>query len=138
MTTTDESAAAAAAARTTLVQWTNQLRADLAETLGGVILRGARPVRIGVGGTARPATAGGTLIGWNLSADDDAEADAGEVELYDGEDLNGDQLANVRIPLGQTDTAWFGPGGISVQHGLFVVTDPDAPIRGWVYLRGSE
>lgn len=100
----------------TYTEWATRLRADLAESLRATILRGARPVPIESAGVV--TTGPGTLMGLNLTAGDDEAV----VRLYDGErpDLNGDPIATVRVPAGQTRSDWFGPAGISVQRGLYV------------------
>lgn len=100
------------------VAWRQRLRANVAASLRGTVLRGARPVPVEPSGVI--TTGPGTLMGLNLTAG----ADAAVVRLYDGErpDVSGDPIQTVRIPAGRTRTRWFGPSGISVQRGLYVQT----------------
>lgn len=125
------------------VRWLQQMQTDLAETLGGVMLRGARAVQVGVttGGTVRPSTSPGRLVGWSLRVPAFATG-PGVVRLRDGQDVNGDIIAAINLPAGQSTTKWLAPGGISFQYGLFVeiVTGGgvETGIEGAVYLGAAE
>ncbi|MEN8672572.1 hypothetical protein [Nocardioides sp.] len=119
-------------------EWLETLRADLAESINGVTLRGARPVPIGItgGATKRPLTSPGALVGYairNLSEEDEATV---RVLFHDGSDANGDVVLPLTLLPGESARDWFGPGGINLTYGLFV--DIDGSVEGSVYLRGVE
>jgi hypothetical protein len=112
------------------VRWTSQLRAELAATLGGVLLRGARAIQVGVSpGTKRPLTAPGTLLGYSLR---NIDAGASTVLLRDGCDAGGLLLLPVPLAIGAFDVRWFGPGGINVSAGLFA--DITGTVDGCVFV----
>lgn len=119
------------------VQWIENLRVDLAESVGGVILRGARPVSVGMSaaGTTKPTSSAGALVGYairNMSTEDDATV---RVLFYDG-DVNGGVILPLTLAPGESARDWFGPGGINLRDGLFL--DIDGAVEGSVYLRGVE
>jgi hypothetical protein len=124
------------------VRWLQQMQTDLTETLGGVLLRGARPVQIGSadGATTRPATSAGRLVGWSLRVSTLA-TDPGVVQLRDGADANGSVIAVIIIPPGRSEQHWMAPGGISFQNGLFAEILSGAGLsvpQGAVFLGGAE
>jgi hypothetical protein len=124
------------------VRWLQQMQTDMAETLGGVLLRGARPVQIGSasGATTRAATSPGRLVGWSFRVSTLA-TDPGVVQLRDGFDVTGDVIAVVVIPPGRDAQQWLAPGGVSFQQGLFVEVLSGAGLsvpQGAVYLGGAE
>ena len=102
------------------VRWLQQMQTDLAETLGGVMLRGARPVQVASadGGTLRPTSSPGRLVGWSLR--ETSGAAPAVVRLHDGRDANAPLVGVVSLPQGSDRSAWFAPGGLSLQEGLFV------------------
>lgn len=125
------------AAEIAAVRWLTQLQTDLAETVGGVLLRGARVVQIGasVGGTARPTTAANALVGYgirNLS-----DVDPATVLLRDGGDNAGDLVMPLVLAPAESARDWFGPGGLGLSQGLFVDVVSGA-VDGAVYLRGVD
>jgi hypothetical protein len=124
------------------VRWAMQLQTDMAETLGGVLLRGARPVQIGSanGATTRASTSPGRLVGWSMRVST-LSADPGVVQLRDGFDGNADIIAVITIPPGRDAQQWMAPGGISFQNGLFVEILSGAGLavpQGALYLGGAE
>lgn len=124
------------------VRWLQQMQTDLADTLGGVMLRGARPVQIGTaaGGTARVSTSPGRLVGWSVRIPA-LGALPGVLKLHDGQDASGDVIAVINLPAGGSNTTWLAPGGVSFQYGLFaeIVTGGVEPaIEGAVYLGAAE
>ncbi|WP_367575277.1 hypothetical protein [Streptomyces griseoaurantiacus] len=124
------------------VRWLQQMQTDLAETLGGIMLRGARPVQIGTadGATVRASTSPGRLVGWSLRVPA-FSADPGVVRLRDGQDANGAVLAVVNVAAGKSETVWLAPGGISFQYGLYVEIFSGtglASVEGAVYLGAAE
>jgi hypothetical protein len=119
------------------VRWMMQLQTDLAETLGGVMLRGARPVQVGgaAGSTPRPTTAPGRLAGWSLR--ETSGTVAAVLRLYDGRDAAAPLVACISVPMsGTANHAWPG-AGISLQEGLFVEIVSGA-VEGAVYLGSSD
>jgi hypothetical protein len=122
------------------VRWLQQMQTDLAETMGGVLLRGARAVQVGTagGGTQRATSSPGRLVGWSLR--ETVGTQAGVVRFYDGRDANGLLVATVALPQGSDRQAWFAPGGISLTEGLFVefVGGLSQTIEGAVFLGAAE
>lgn len=124
------------------VRWLQQMQADLAETLGGVMLRGARPVQIGTadGGTMRPTSAPGRLVGWSIR--ETSGANPALVRLYNGRDFAAPLVACITPATGKADSQWFAPGGISLTEGLAVEFVSGAglstAIEGTVYLGAAE
>lgn len=122
-----------AEAQIAFTRWLMQLRTDVAETVNGVLLHGARPVPVGAGGTQRPTTSAGSLIGYGLrNLSDSVSAD---VLFIDPE------TAAVILPLalspGESVRDWFGPGGIHLgSSGLVIEVTGD--VDGAVYLRGAQ
>jgi len=114
------------------VRWLADLRVSLAETVGGVLLRGARPVAVGGGGTRRPLTASGALVGYSLRNRDAGAATVVRLLTQD----TGDLVAVETIAAGASVTRWFGPGGVNVANGL--VVDVPGDVEGVVFLRGNE
>lgn len=119
-----------------LVTLLAQLRVDLAESVGGVVLRGARPVAVGItqGATRTPTGAPGALVGFALRNRSEAVDVTVTVYLHDGFDENGDVIMSVTLAPGESVRDWFGPGGINLAAGLFV--NADGPIDGSVFLKG--
>lgn len=122
------------------VRWLQQMQTDLTETLGGVMLRGARAVPIGTatGGTQRPTSSPGRLVGWSLR--ETVGTQAAVVRFYDGRDASAPLVATASLPQGSDRMAWLSPGGISLQEGLFVefVGGLSQTVEGAVYLGAAE
>lgn len=124
------------------VRWLQQMQTDLAETMGGVLLRGARPVQIGTAtdATTRVSSSPGRLVGWSVRTSAFA-TDPGAVKLHDGTDANGPIIAVINVLEGTSNTVWMAPGGVSFQHGLFVEILSGAgltTVEGAVYLGAAE
>lgn len=115
-------------------RWLEQLRVTMTETVGGVLLRGARPVAVGTGGTARPTTSAAALIGFAIRETTGA---AGATVLLREHDAAGDVIVPIKLGNGECRSEWFGPGGINVQAGLYVDVVAGA-IDGSVFLRGTD
>lgn len=133
--------------RETFTQWLSELRAAVAESVNGSVLRGARAVQVGTrpGSTRRPATTAGTLVGFSLSGGGTGPAGANIVRIFDGADENAPLLIAVQLPAPDnvgangTVTEWFGPGGIHFgDAGLFITDDVGDPFEGSVFLGGVE
>jgi hypothetical protein len=122
----------------TFTAWLENLRVDLAETVGGVLVRGARPVAVGVtvGGTKYVTTSPGAMIGYALTNESEADDVTVRVLFHDGNGSDADVIMKVSLAPGESARDWFGPGGISLQAGLYV--DYDGPISGSVFMRGAE
>lgn len=125
--------------------WLAELRAAVAESVNGNILRGARAVSVSAGlapgnreaGTQRPASSAGALVGYALR--NPSLSDPATVLILDGRDANAPVLIPVALPPATSVTQWFGPGGIHFgDAGLFVVQTSESGIEGSVFLRGVE
>lgn len=102
------------------VRWAQQMQADLAASLGGVMLRGALPIPIGgaPGGSLRPLSSPGRIVGWSLH--ESAGTNSALVRVWDGREPGTKPLAYISVPAGGTDNRWLGEGGISVTDALLV------------------
>lgn len=122
------------------VRWLQQMQTDLTETLGGVMLRGARPVQVGTaaGGTMRPTSAPGRLVGWSLR--ETGGTAAAVVRMYDGRDATAPLVAVVTLSQGTSGTDWLSPGGVSLTEGLYLelVGGLSQLVEGVVYLGAAE
>ncbi|NUO44680.1 MAG: hypothetical protein HOV82_21930 [Streptomyces sp.] len=124
------------------VRWFSQLEGNLAETLGGVLLRAARPVQVGdaAGAQNLASTSAGRLVGWSLR--EATGAAPGVVRIWDGRDNQGALLACINLGQGASETQWMAPGGVSFQHGCFVEIIAggglSADVEGAVFLGGAE
>lgn len=120
-------------------KWLAELRTDLSESVAGVVLRGARPVPVGItqGGTKRPTTVSGALVGFALRNRSSSTTTNVVVYFYDGAGPDSDVILTVTLAPGESARDWFGPGGIHLgARGLYV--EADGPIDGSVFLRGAE
>lgn len=124
------------------VRWFSMLQGNLAETLGGVLLRAARPVQVGVAANAQnlASTSAGRLVGWSLR--ESTGTAPGVVRIWDGRDNQGALLACVNLGQGASETQWMAPGGVSFQHGLYVEIISGGglsdDVEGAVFLGGAE
>ena len=130
---------AAASDFSEVVRWLSDLRVDVAETVNGVLLRGARPVQVGIGGTSQPATSPASLMGLGIrNTNPGAEAIVYLRDSFPGEGADGAMVLPLKIDSTYPVTLWFGPGGINLSHGLYVDVVAGGSIEGAVYLRGSD
>lgn len=106
----------------------------IAQTQGGVQLRGANVVPIGTGGTTRPLTSTGTLMGWVVRETAGAIA---TINLRDGDNPASGLILPIGLAAAGFSHEWFGPGGLSIQEGVFVETVAGAFV-GSLFFRGSE
>lgn len=122
-----------------MVRWLSQMRADLAETLGGIMLRAVRPVSLTVLPTVLSSSPG-RLVGWSLRETSGANPYA--VRFHNGIDASADVVAIGGGLAGGIDTRLFPAGGISITEGLFVepVTGANlsVAIEGTVYLGAAD
>jgi hypothetical protein len=118
-------------------RWLSEMQTSVAESVGGVLLRGARAVPVDSIRT-KPTFSPCALVGYSLIA---TEVTVGGVRLRDRDrniiavaDLSNNPALN-----GQSGSAsaWFGPGGINVPDGGLIL-DADIDFEGVVYLRGTD
>lgn len=114
-----------------LQRWT-ETQVRMHQSLNAVMLRGANAVQVGTGGTAKPTTSPGSLIGWSLRETGGAAA---SLRLRDGE--GGAIVATIALAAAASSNVWQGPGGVALAYGLFVEVVAGA-VEGAVYLRGPE
>ncbi len=100
-----------------MVRWLSQMRADLAETLGGTMLRSARPVPLTVLPTIVSASPG-RLVGWSVR--ETVGANPYVIRFHNGDNAGADLVAMITGSAGTADNKWFGPGGLSFTEGLQV------------------
>jgi hypothetical protein len=111
------------------------MQTALAETVGGQLLRGARPVAVS-SSKNRPTRSAAALVGFSFR-ETTGLANA-LVYLREGENVTGDIIAVISLAPGESVRDWFGPGGINVgDRGLYVDVASGA-IDGAVYLRGAD
>lgn len=117
------------------VRWLQQMQTDLAESLNGVLLRGARPVQIGTaaGATNRPTSSGGRLVGWSIR--ETTGTTPAVLRFYDGRGSDAPLVAVANLAGGGSATHWLG-SGISLTEGLYV--DITGAIEGAAYLGAAE
>jgi hypothetical protein len=122
-----------------VVRWMEQMRADLAETLGGIMLRAVRPVSL----TVLPTQASGSpgrLVGWSLRETSGTKPFA--VRFHNGDSTGSDVVAVGGGAAGGIDTRIFPAGGVSFTEGLFVAPVIDAnlstSLEGVIYLGAAD
>jgi hypothetical protein len=124
------------------VRWLTQMQADLASSLGGVMLRAALPIPIGTApaGSLRPLSSPGRIVGWSLH--ETAGANPAVVRLWDGRESGTRPLAYVSVPAGGTDNRWLGAGGVSVTDALLLDFATGAglssTVEGVLYLGAAD
>lgn len=142
-TPTAPPAAESPEAQIAYTRWLTQLRADMAETVGGVLLRGARAVQVGTpegvgrAPVAVAATSASVLMGYSFALQEPAgpaSAGPGFLVIRDGQ--GGPVVLTLALFDGAPLTQWFGPGGISFSQGIHVIGD--FAFTGSVFLRGSD
>jgi len=115
-----------------MLRW-EESQVQMAQTLGGVLLRGARAVPVGINGTTRPSLADGALMGFALRETSGAAPATIELRAHDA---SGDLIAPITLAAGASTHDWFAGGGISFADGLFVVVT--GAVDGAVFLRGRD
>jgi hypothetical protein len=122
-----------------VVRWLEQMRADVAESLGGVMLRSARPVALTVLPTLLSASPG-RLVGWSVR--ETVGTNPYVLRFHNGDNPGADLVAMVTGSAGTADSHWFGPGGISFTEGLYVEVVTGAglsqAIEGVIYLGAAD
>lgn len=106
-----------------------------AQSLNGVLLRGARAVPIGLsaGGTVQPSVSNGALVGYALRETSGAATATVELRQHNAA---GDLLIPIKLAAGATTIMWLAPGGVSYSDGLFVVVT--GAVDGSVFLRAGD
>ncbi|KAB2809303.1 hypothetical protein F9L07_19885 [Pimelobacter simplex] len=117
-------------------RWLAQLRTDMAESVSGTLLRGARAVPVD-GNRNRPTYSPGALIGLSFRSLERV----GEAFVYVRDHENNliaqGQITDPGTMEPMAFVQWFGPGGINIPDGgLFVSADAD--FEGVVYIRGAD
>ena len=105
------------------------LSAAFADSLRGQRITGAlaRPLTV----NALNYSAAGRLVGWSVRAD----TAGATIDLYDGPAADPARyLATIELAAGASDTAWFGPGGISFVDGLYVEVTGTGVVTGSVWI----
>ncbi len=126
----------AATPDTDYVRWLSQLQADVAQSLGGIMMQGARPVPVGSapGGTNTPIRSAGRLVGWSLH--ETSGTVAALVRIWDGRESGSHPLAYIALDAGKTLNSWNAPG-ISITDALLVEVASGA-VEGVVYLGAAD
>lgn len=117
-------------------RWLAQLRTDLAESVNGTLLRGARAVQV-TGSRNRPTYSPGALIGLSFRALE--QVGGAFVYVRDREDnlIAQGQITDPGTTEPTAFAQWFGPAGINIpEGGLYVYADAD--FEGVVYIRGAD
>lgn len=113
-----------------------EFRADVARSLDGIKLRGARPVAVGInpGATSRPTTSAGAIMGFSFTNHDPNTAADITIYLYDGPDSDAPTLFEVTLAPGESAREWFD-GGIHIgDQGLYV--HASGVFSGMVFMQG--
>jgi hypothetical protein len=122
-----------------VVRWMEQMRTDLAESLGGIMLRAVRPVPLTVLPTILSASPG-RLVGWSLRETGGTNGFA--CRFYNGDNSAADVVAIEGGPASAVRTQLFPAGGISFTEGLYLslVTGGSlsSSVEGVVYLGASD
>jgi len=124
------------------IRWISQMQADLAESLGGVMLRAARPVALSLtaSGTTQVSASPGRLVGWNLR--EVSGIGTLTVRLHNGPDIGSPLVACATAPAGGVAQCWMAPGGISFTEGLTVEvlsgSGLSTQMEGVVYLGAAD
>jgi hypothetical protein len=122
-----------------VVRWMEQMRADLTETLGGIMLRAVRPSSLTVLPT-QAAGSPGRLVGWSLR--ETGGTNPFVVRMHNGDSTGADVIALGGGPANGIDTRIFPAGGVSFTEGLFVAPVSGAglstSIEGVVYIGAAD
>lgn len=116
---------------TTLDRQHAAFQAAAAETANANRLRAARACPApGDGGRPLLWAGPARLVGWSLHA---VGGDV-VVTVTDSRDGTGDSVASIALIQGQSQAAWFGPGGISAGEGLFADVSGAGTLAGAFWL----
>lgn len=122
-----------------------QAQQQMAQSLNGVLLKGALPVALplaglgaGFGGDPMLARSPGCIVGWNLrEIVGTAKVSA---NLHDGYDASAPIVATVELnaSLSSTGPLTSNPGGVFFSVGLFLEIIGTGVLGGVFYLRGTD
>ena len=120
------------------LKWGLEIQRTVAESVSGVLLRGARPVPVGItqGATKSVSGSAGAMVGFALTNESEDEAATVRVLFHDGLDANADIIMKISLAPGESTRDWFHPG-INLERGLFLDYE-GGDISGSVFMRGSE
>lgn len=121
---------------TDIFRWLSQMQADIAETVGGIMLRAARAAPIGIadGANALVSASPGRLVGWSIR--ETTGSATAVVRFRNGTDALQPLIGCVDLAAGGTSTQYFGPG-VSYTEGLYVET-LSGSFEGAVYLGAAD
>lgn len=119
------------------VKWGAQLRADLSQSVNGVLLRGARAVPVGssASATKNATNNAGALVGFALR--NTSASVSAVVLLRDGTTADAPVVVPITLAPDESIRDWFGPSGVNLSFGLYVDVTAGA-VDGTVFLRGAE
>lgn len=122
-----------------VIRWLSQMQADVVESVGGIMLRSARPVPLTVLPT-QVSGSPGRLVGWSFR--ETVGTNPYVIRFHNGPDAAADLVAMITGSAGTADNKFFGPGGVSFTEGLYVelVTGAglSAAVEGVVYLGAAD
>lgn len=118
----------------TLLRNFEEREVRLEQSLNGIQVRGARAVQVGLGGTARPSTTNGAMVGYALR--ETTGTTAAVVEIREGA-VDGPLLFPLTLAPGESVRDWLAPGGVSYGGGLWVNV-VSGTVDGAVFLRGGD
>lgn len=123
------------------VRWLSQMQTDLAQSIGGITLQGARPVTLTLGSSTGSvlSTVGGRLVGWSIR--ETGGVNPLVLRFRNGGDSGQPVIATAYAPAGQVTAPWMPPG-VSYTEGLYleVVTGTglSTSLEGAVYLGAAD
>jgi hypothetical protein len=122
-----------------VVRWLSQMQADVVESVGGIMLRAARPMLLSVLPTQLSGSPG-RLVGWSVR--ETIGTNPYVIRFHNGDSAAADLVAMITGGAGTADNKWFGPGGISFTEGLYVelVTGGglSSAVEGVIYLGAAD
>jgi len=122
-----------------VARWLAQMQTDVAESLGGIMLRAARPVALTVLPTI-VSSSPGRLVGWSVR--ETVGTDPYVLRFHNGDNDEADLVAMITGGAGTADNQWFGPGGLSFTEGLYVELVSggglSSAIEGVLYLGSAD
>lgn len=94
------------------LKWLLSMQTDVAETLNGVLLKGARPAPFGVVdsslGVVRLTSSAGRLVGWSLR--EFGGVNPAVIRLRDSRDTSGTIVSVITLAANGAQNQWIHPG----------------------------